>query len=917
MPSLRDEITNTIRRLRGRTPAGKPDLDETVVASDPRELRDYGNYRILRRLGVGGMGHVYLAIDTHLGRHAALKFLSPKLKSNPEMLARLQQEARTASSLNHPNILTIYDISEAEGEPFIASEFVDGVTLRQALERGAVDPASALEIAIQIASALIPAHEAGVIHRDLKPGNVMLRPDGLVKVIDFGLAKFTARGHVAPVYEPVVYEPVSDPGLVVGTVQYMSPEQARGDQLDARTDLWSLGVMLYEMVSRTKPFDGETESHVIVAILDHRPPELKTGAGVPAGLARVVEKALAKNPDKRYQTAQEMLSALKALDTWSKSSRVSVAALAKKRRQRRWRWVVALVCAAVCALPIWWWPFEGREAVLGPDWFVPSHWKYVTHRGDVEMASISPDGKKIAYLTKNGAENQLHLLHLDTNAEWVWPPYTGDTKGFTFSPDSGTLYYTVHDQSEWGRLYSARENSPNYSSVLDDVDGPIAFSPDGAKFAFHRRSDDKRTNRESILVVNTADTGDQRIILSKVNTFVGTRVAWSSGGTLAVNVGKQTLAHDTQPTVDLYTADGKQLGEYTDARLRRLSGPAWLDARSLMIFSGFGRGSDEAGSGVVELAPRSGQFRFFSSPTLVSSSMTVSGDFQQVAAISSKRKSTLWVADAGALNAPQKWSDEDSFDSFTWSSDDSIIHPSPRGGDVALWETSGAGASRKLPQPADCMSRQPATVPGKRMLIFSSNCQAAANASNLWILDLANGTRRQLTEHSSSDEWPVVGPDGDTVLYNSWATNFPFVVKISLRTRVESQFNTVQARNPVISPDSQSFVCQIRENYDGRWRQALLSVSDGAIQKDNLPLPADNGSLVRWSPDGSALDYVDPHDSANIWRLPLSGSAPRPLTHFQGAAISDFKWSRNGRRLAWLSSDVRRDVIIFSRGASK
>jgi Tol biopolymer transport system component len=187
----------------------------------------------------------------------------------------------------------------------------------------------------------------------------------------------------------------------------------------------------------------------------------------------------------------------------------------------------------------------------------------------------------------------------------------------------------------------------------------------------------------------------------------------------------------------------------------------------------------------------------------------------------------------------------------------------------------------------------------------------------LWLLDEAGGKLQQLTEHSSSDEWPSVSSDGDTVLFNSWSTNFPFVVKLSLRTRSKSQFNALQARNPVMSPDSQTFLCQVRENYDGQWRQAILSMQDGAIRKDNLPLPAEADSLVRWSPDGTALDYVDPHDSANIWRLSLASLAAHPLTHLQGQPISDFKWSPNGQQLAWVSSDIQRDVIIFHRGGTK
>ena len=192
-----------------------------MLATDSREGRYYGNYRVLRRLGVGGMGHV-LSCPRHSSRPARCPQVPFSETENPTRICwrGLQQEARTASSLNHPNILTIYDIAEADGETFIASEFIDGVTLRQALERGAIGPTSALDIAIQIVSALKPAHEAGVIHRDLKPGNVMLRPDGLVKVIDFGLAKFMAHGLVAPSYEPL-----TDPGSVAGTFNTCRPNR--------------------------------------------------------------------------------------------------------------------------------------------------------------------------------------------------------------------------------------------------------------------------------------------------------------------------------------------------------------------------------------------------------------------------------------------------------------------------------------------------------------------------------------------------------------------------------------------------------------------------------------------------------------------------------------------------------------------
>jgi Tol biopolymer transport system component len=931
MSRLRDEITNTIRRLSGRAEAKS--LDETVVATDVREGRQYGSYRILRRLGTGGMGHVYLALDTRLGRHAALKFLSPKLKSNLEMLARLRQEARTASSLNHPNILTIYDIDEADGEPFIASEFVEGITLRQALESGGLGPVSPIDIAVQIASALKPAHEAGVIHRDLKPSNVMLRPDGLVKVIDFGLAKFTVQGHVAPLYEPL-----SDPGAIAGTVQYMSPEQARGDEVDHRTDLWSLGVMLYEMVALRKPFDGETESHVIVAILDHPAAELKTGSGIPAGLTRVVEKALAKSADKRYQTADEMLNELKALEsaTQVKSAQFRLSRVFEKpafagtatKRERHGAFGAAAACAIAAGLALWWWPLGGREAMLGPAWFAPVNFIQVTHRGDVDQAALSPDGKRVAYTTIRNGENQLHLLNLQTRKEFEWPPYAGDTLGITFSPDNSSVYYTVHDQSEWGRLYQAKENSPDAVFVLDDIDGPICFSPDGSEFAFRRRFDDKRTNREAVIVAKTRDTGDQRAILTKYNQSVGYRIAWSQNGSLAINLPKRSLDGEVRPTVLVFQHEGAELGEFSDARLRLISGPVWINRDSMLLFAGFGRGGDESQAQVIELATHRGQFRFFNSPTLTPNSMTVSHDLEAAAAVRSTRKSTLWVTPRelkpqDTIEHAISWTAEpDSFDSFTWNQDDSIVHPSPRNGNVALWEFK-PGVARALPGSRDCASHQPAAVPGKPLLVFASNCDASANASNLWILDETTGKLAKLTDHSHSDQKPTVAPDGDTVLYDSWPNNYPALMKISLQTRVKSQFTPFQARSAAISPDGQHVVCQVRENYDGKWRVAILSMHNGAIEKDNLPLPPDASSVIRWSPKGDALDYVDGRNATNIERFPLSGSAVSglanaSLTHIRdGAPITYFAWNANGHRLAWVSSDVQQDVIIFHKGVNQ
>ncbi len=278
------------------------------------------HYRIIRRLGRGGMGEVFLAEDTRLGRPVALKLLLNEYTRDQSRLLRFGREARAASSLNHPNILTVYEIGESGGRHFIATEFVDGETLRRRIKRAPLSAEEALAVATQVAEALAAAHEAGVVHRDVKPENVMVRRDGYVKVLDFGLAKLVERRRASASSAGSAEEAATVqmahtlPGAVMGTVWYMSPEQARGEEVDERTDVWALGCVLYEMLAGRPPFTGQTPSHVTVSILEDEPPLAESlGPDAPQGLARVLSRALAKERERRYATAGEMLSDLCAL----------------------------------------------------------------------------------------------------------------------------------------------------------------------------------------------------------------------------------------------------------------------------------------------------------------------------------------------------------------------------------------------------------------------------------------------------------------------------------------------------------------------------------------------------------------------------------------------------------------------------
>ena len=275
-----------------------------------------GPYEIQSPLGAGGMGEVYRARDTRLGRIVAIKVISPESTRNPANLFRFEQEAKAASALNHPNILTVYDVGVADGTRYIATEFVEGQTLRY-LPSGSMSLPKALDIALQTANALAVAHAAGIVHRDIKPDNLMLRPDGYVKVLDFGLAKLAEPSSISERDDPnapTAASTLTHAGQIMGTWRYMSPEQVRGLEVDARTDIWSLGAVIYELVCGQSPFHGSTVSDTVAAILCLEPPAFShSGKDVPPELEHILEKALAKDREERYQSAKDMALDLKKL----------------------------------------------------------------------------------------------------------------------------------------------------------------------------------------------------------------------------------------------------------------------------------------------------------------------------------------------------------------------------------------------------------------------------------------------------------------------------------------------------------------------------------------------------------------------------------------------------------------------------
>ena len=452
------------------------------------------HYTVVSRLGAGGMGEVWLAKDAQLTRDVAIKLLSPIFARDPYHVRRFQQEARAASTLNHPNIVTIYEIGKVEGVDFIAQEFVHGQTLRQLVAKGPLPLLTALDISDQVAAALAAAHRAGTIHRDIKPENVMIRPDGLVKVLDWGIARLTERQQALD--DPPLHDDSSvRTGFVLGTMKYMSPEQARGLNVDLRSDLFSLGVVLYEMVTGVAPFRGSVPTEILTAILDHEPEPLSHHlAEAPGELERIIRLCLEKDPTTRYPGAVELRTDLDRLRR-RMESRESIstidkppAAVAASSKPKNSRGPILLALGAILAILIAAGTFITVDR-RNPSSFLNSmKISRVATRGEVADAAISPDGDHVAYVVDEDQGQSLWMKQLATNTDTeVRPPEQGEHLGLTFSSDGSYLYYRRRVDNGIFALYrlGMLGGEPVQVEANVNVSG-IAFAPGGRQFAFFR-----------------------------------------------------------------------------------------------------------------------------------------------------------------------------------------------------------------------------------------------------------------------------------------------------------------------------------------------------------------------------------------------------------------------------------------------
>jgi serine/threonine protein kinase/Tol biopolymer transport system component len=440
-----------------------------------------GPYEILGQIGAGGMGEVYRAKDPRLSREVAIKVLPALMSADPERLRRFEQEARAASALNHPNILAIHDIGSHEGGPYVVSELLEGETLRERMGGTALAPRRTIEIAKQIALGLAAAHEKGIVHRDLKPENVFLTSDARVKILDFGIAKLTQpEGTAASQTSLPTQSQGTEPGVVMGTIGYMSPEQVRGKPVDARTDIFSFGAILYEMLSGRRAFRGDTAADTMTAILKEDPPELsETHKNVPPALQRIVRHCLEKSPEARFRSASDIAFDLDALSDTSVETRAAVAPVASSAR------ILRTAIAAAVAAGLLFLAYRAGSRTRTANSAEPSRaffTQLTLQPGKVEFPNLSPDGKTLAYVGRESGNADIYLLRVGgTNPVNLTKDEPGDNSEPSFSPDGTQIAFRSERQG--GGIFLMGSTGESVRRLTDTGFSP-AWSPDGKEIVF-------------------------------------------------------------------------------------------------------------------------------------------------------------------------------------------------------------------------------------------------------------------------------------------------------------------------------------------------------------------------------------------------------------------------------------------------
>ena len=863
--------------------------------------RTLSHYQIREEISRGGMGVVYRALDTTLDREVAVKILPPELMADETRRRRFVLEAKAAAAIHHPRIATIHEIDEEEGTHFIVMELIDGEKLSELLARGRLPVSRTLELASELAEGLSKAHEKHVVHRDLKPANVMITEEGHVKIIDFGLAKLVepfrpaARGDSEA---ETGHRGETDPGQILGTVSYMSPEQARGEAVDERADIFSFGIVLYEMLTGTLPFRGKSGTDTLSAILRDPTPRL-SGIESSEELQHVVNRCLAKRPDERYQTTKDLLADIRRIKRDTESGTRAVAA-APPRRRTLWALGVLISALVVVTGLVVLWPRT-------PERFLPRVGRtlQVTREPGLEIdATISPDGKLVAYAAGPQGATKIYVKQVAGGRPVpLTDELTGEHRFPRWSPDGSRISFHSERPDAWETyIVPALGGAPRRFPTPDLLE--LVWSPNGEQIAYPK---------EDAIFVGPADGGEARKVS---DAFAPSSLSWSPDGKrIAFTSGNADYLFNLNVAPsDIWVVDVRS-GEpvrVTEGGHVDFS-PVWTpDGKSLLFVSDRGGGRDiyrisvgidgepvgkperlTTGLDVFTMASSAdGRRLSYSVATLRQNIWSLPVPFEGPVSVKEARPVTTGnrTIEGVGVSADGKW----------------LAFDSDQSGNRSLFKMPVGGGEPVQLTTAPTMDCCPSWSPDGTEVAFHA---FRTGNRDIFVISADGGTARQLTNDPEQEFYPHWSPDGTRVVFHSGRRGAPEIYVLSKDKGELSGETPVQ-----VTFDGGA---QPRWSPDGR---LIAYVSDSGVSvipsEGGKPRPlTDFGSFPMWSKDSRTIHFREPppYERAGIWSVSLSGGEPRPLVRFDDPTRVPARgeWSSDGEHFYFTLTEYEADVWVM------